>query len=178
MKSSPSCTPYSTACLIEPTMHPKKRVHYIPAHKFLNLSNCCQMLLKAYGSVVYLVGSASQRPDFRDVDLVMIVKDDEFDALFPGEGVPSNHNMSMLWCITCTSIGLWLSQQAGLAVDFKIQRMTQANLEHAKPRHPMGLGYGPNPADYAHTNAVSLDTSGPSSSNEPAPDSSSPCLEK
>lgn len=158
-------------------MKPKVRVHYIPAHKYFNLDNCCKALLKAFNSVPYLVGSARERPDFRDVDVSMVMQDEDFDARFPGEGVPKNHNLSMLWCITCTSIGLWLSKQTGLAVDFKIQRMTQANEDHPKSRQPLGLGYGPNPADYAHSE-VSPDTSDLSSSTTPDPGDPPPCSEQ
>lgn len=160
-------------------MNPKVRVHYIPAAQFFNLNACCASLLTAYGDVAYLVGSATERPDFRDVDVCMIMANEDFDARFPGEGVPTNHNLSMLWCITCVSIGLWLSGQTGLAVDFKIQRRTQANENHDKPRHPLGLSMGPNPADYAHTIAVNLGSSAPSSPPKiPDLDVKPPCSEQ
>lgn len=151
-------------------MRPKTRVHYIPADKFFNLNACGQTLLKAYGDVCFLVGSSLERSDFRDVDVRMIMSDEDFDARFPGEHVSVQPHLSPLWGITCTSVGLWLSKQTGLAVDFQIQRRTQANTEFEKcKRHPLGLGYGPNPADYSHTEAVILDSSDPSSSTTPNP---------
>ena len=40
---------------------------------------------QAFGSICYLVGSATKRPDFRDVDVRMILDDEEFHALFGRE---------------------------------------------------------------------------------------------
>lgn len=162
-------------------MPTKYRVHYLPADKYYNLDNCAAALNKAYQSTCYLVGSVLERPDYRDVDVRMIMLDTEFDGHFPGEGVAQQHVLSTLWCITCTSIGLWLSLQTGLAVDFQIQRMTQANKENPDGRRqPIGtsFGQGPNPADYSHTTAVSLGRSAPSSSSESDPGSPPPCSEQ
>ena len=136
-------------------MNPKVRVHYIPADKYFNLNSCAATLLLAFGDVCFLVGSSIERADFRDVDVRMIMSDEDFDARFPGEHVWNNPHLSPLWGVTCTAIGLWLSKQSGLGVDFQIQRRTQANEEFGgKPRHPLGLKQGPNPADYAHTEAA------------------------
>lgn len=54
---------------------------------------------------IYLVGTVMSSPDWRDVDVRMIMADDEFDATF---GNP------LLWetfCLTATS---WLRSETGL----------------------------------------------------------------
>lgn len=86
-----------------------------------------------YGGV-YLVGSASERPDFRDVDVRLILMDDTFDRLF-------GHS-PMLWGIFCYAVSRQLAADTGLPIDFQVQRCTEAN-EVYKPvdghrRNPLG----------------------------------------
>lgn len=78
----------------------------------------------------YLVGSASEGGDYRDVDVRQIVDDDEWDALFWGK--PD------FWGLLCLAISTYLTSVSGLPVDFQIQRMTEANEKFDKPRNPLG----------------------------------------
>lgn len=84
----------------------------------------------------YLVGSCLDRPDFRDVDVRVILADDRFDALFPPERPthPLRHLIE-------TAIDEHYVASTGLRVDFQIQRMTDANQEYPGPgrRHPLGI---------------------------------------
>lgn len=85
-----------------------------------------------YGGI-YLVGSAGERPDFRDVDVRMILADTRFDALF-------GHS-EMLWAQFCYAVSRSLSIDSGLRVDFQVQRMTEANDRYGgRPRNALGLG--------------------------------------
>ena len=60
---------------------------YIGAPACFELERCCQDLHRAFSGNgiggIYLVGSAIERPDWRDVDIRMMLSDEEFDALFP-----------------------------------------------------------------------------------------------
>lgn len=79
---------------------------------------------------VYLVGSVNERPDYRDVDVRMILPDPAFDRLFGRE--PG------LWGLLCYAVSRQLGADTGLPVDFQVQRQTQAN-EHKGSRNPLGL---------------------------------------
>lgn len=82
------------------------------------------------GGGVYLVGSSSVRPDFRDVDVRMILPDPAFDRLFGAE--------RELWRLFSYAVSRQLGADTGLPIDFQVQRQTQAN-EHKGTRNPMGL---------------------------------------
>lgn len=86
-----------------------------------------------YGGV-YLVGSAGERPDFRDVDVRLILMDDTFDALF-------GHSPA-LWGIFCYAVSRQLAADTGLPIDFQVQRCTEANKYTAADGHhrnPLGI---------------------------------------
>lgn len=80
---------------------------------------------------VMLVGSVSERPDWRDVDVRMIFRDEDFDRLF-------GHSPE-LWSVFSYAVSRLLSADTGLPVDFQVQRMTEANEKYAtQPRNPLG----------------------------------------
>lgn len=78
---------------------------------------------------VYLVGSATERPDYRDVDVRMILDDATFDRLFADRE---------LWALFCYNTARTLAADTGLPIDFQVQRMTEANDRHTGPRNPVG----------------------------------------
>lgn len=83
-----------------------------------------------FDSYPYLVGSVNTRPDFRDVDLRVILTDEDFDAQFsnPLRVRVMNH-----------AISTWGQRETGLPIDFQIQRMTEAsNAYGGEHRNPMG----------------------------------------
>lgn len=80
---------------------------------------------------IYLVGSVLTTPDHRDVDVRMIMDDAEFDAFFTN---------SLLWEVFCLSVTSHLRLETGLPIDFQVQRMTEANLKHSKPRNHLSGG--------------------------------------
>ena len=84
----------------------------------------------------YLVGSCLDRPDFRDVDIRVILFDERFDRLFPTER--PIHPLRHLLEVTITEHYV---KATGLRVDFQIQRMTEANTKYpaAGKRHPLGI---------------------------------------
>ena len=79
----------------------------------------------------YLVGSARERRDWRDVDVRLILPDDQYDQL------AAVMNVDRLGF----TIALWGQEVTGLPIDFQVQRMTEANerFPGAGNRHPLGM---------------------------------------
>lgn len=122
--------------LIPPAM-PWKRANYVPAPHFYNLNQACVLLNQAFGGFgCYLVGSALERRDFRDVDVRLILEDAEYARLFRS---PEGGWLDPFWSLLCTTISAWLSQQSGLPIDFQIQQQTKANAEHSGKRSALGI---------------------------------------
>ncbi len=114
------------------------RANFIGAPAFFNLNQACRVISDAFGfGSVFLVGSALDRRDFRDVDVRCILDDVEYGRLFPGIRPPSYLNP--LWSLLCSSISLYLSQHSGLPVDFQIQQQTAANEMYNGKRSAIGV---------------------------------------
>lgn len=92
---------------------------------------------QSYGS--YLVGSALERPDGRDVDIRMIMPDEEFDREFPGTRETGTWEFNPRWLLLTVAISEWLRKQTGLPVDFQFQPQSHANAVHDKPRNAVGM---------------------------------------
>lgn len=108
------------------------RKSYLTTAQFTILNDACIPVAEAFGSKPYLVGSSTERPDYRDIDLRLILADEEFDHWFQCR--------VMLWSLVCLTIGQHLRATTGLPIDFQIQRRTEANEKHPdSPRHPMGM---------------------------------------
>ena len=87
------------------------------------------------GEVPYLVGSAIERADWRDVDVRMMLPDEQYDAL------AQILDVDRLGIV----IGLWGQETTGLPIDFQLQRTTEANARYSGRRH--ALGFGPHTAN-------------------------------
>lgn len=109
-----------------------RRTDQLATHEMYELDDACQLISKAFGHP-YLVGSASidGRLDYRDVDVRLILSDEDFDALI-------GDNRSR-WELLSLAIGDFLRLRTRLPIDFQIQRQTEANEKHDKPRNPMGM---------------------------------------
>ena len=85
----------------------------------------------------YLVGSCLERPDFRDVDIRVILDDKRFKQLFGDEGRdPLRHLVQV-------AISEHYVKATGLRIDFQIQQRTSANARYpGGARHPLGMYLG------------------------------------
>ena len=114
---------------------------YVGAPAVFALELECKNLNKAFGDFgCYVVGSAIQRPDWRDIDVRYIMEDAEFAKLFPDAG--QCWEQDARWLLLTVSISEYLSKRTGLPIDFQIQPQTHANERHSKPRHAIGLTIG------------------------------------
>jgi hypothetical protein len=85
----------------------------------------------------YLVGSCLRRPDYRDVDIRVILPDERYDQLF---GVKPPYKDALRHLLQAT-ISEHYVKATGLRIDFQIQRRTDANAKYPEPgyRHPLGI---------------------------------------
>lgn len=119
-----------------------KSASYVGVPAIFKLELACQHLNAAYGEGghCYLVGSAIERADWRDVDVVFIMDDEEFAREFPDVLMPGfEHDPK--WLLNSISLSLWLREQTGLPIDFKMQQQTYANERHSGRRHALGMRY-------------------------------------
>lgn len=122
---------------------PKRTKHlYIGAPACFKLELACRHLARAFGENCYIVGSVTERADWRDVDVVMILKDEDFQREFPdtnAQGV--SWEFDPKWLVMTVALSDWLSAQTGLPVDFKFQPRTKANATHKGKRFAIGLSF-------------------------------------
>lgn len=122
----------------------KKKAVYIGAPACYLLEMAMQQVCDAfdvhkgkYFSGCYVVGSALERPDWRDIDVRFIMEDALFAETFPSAG--DNWEFDAKWLLLTTAISEWLSKRTGLPIDFQFQPQTHANERHNKPRNAIGL---------------------------------------
>jgi hypothetical protein len=122
----------------------RKKGVYVGAPACFALEMACQDINRAFGGFgCYLVGSALERPDWRDIDVRLIMADEAFRAEFPGAG-PIAHGrweFDPKWLLLTVAISERLSKLTGLPVDFQFQPQTHANDKHKKPRNALGLRF-------------------------------------
>ncbi len=118
---------------------PKRRKGcYIGAPKVFVLEAALKQVCQAFGvSACYQVGSSLERPDWRDVDIRLILADDAFAELFPDAG--RSWSLDPRWLLLTVAISEHLSRVTGLPIDFQFQPRTHANEAHPGPRNAMGL---------------------------------------
>jgi hypothetical protein len=128
-----------------------RKVSHIGAPACFALEMACRQVQEAFApqgdrslGQVYIVGSALERSDWRDVDVRMILDDATFAEMFPD--VPKDTGAAIWefdarWTLMCVAIAQWMAKQTGLPIDFQFQPMTWANARHDKTRHPAGLRY-------------------------------------
>lgn len=119
----------------------RKKGLYVGAPACFVLEREVQFLNQAFDGHCYLVGSAMERADWRDIDVRMIMDDEAFTALFPDAG-PVAHGrweFNPRWIVLTTAISEQLTRQTGLPIDFQFQPRTHANERHKGPRNAMGM---------------------------------------
>lgn len=117
---------------------PRKKYNYIGAPAVFALELALRHVNEAFGCVAcYIVGSTLERPDWRDVDVRMIMDDEDFAKNFPDAEQHPEHDAK--WLLLTVAISEWLSKQSGLPVDFQFQSQTHANDQHKGTRNAAGF---------------------------------------
>lgn len=93
----------------------------------------------------YLVGSCLKRPDYRDVDIRVVLDDERYDELF---GPPPIHRDPLRHLIQA-AISEHYVKMTGLRIDFQIQRRTEANNTYRDTGYVHPLGIYPHPREEA-----------------------------
>jgi hypothetical protein len=89
------------------------------------------------GERAYLVGSVLDRPDFRDVDVRIMLDDEIFERTFGGDGLWVTNGSLTLANMALSAMA---REMTGLDVDVQIQRTSDANTVYGKhKRHPLML---------------------------------------
>lgn len=118
-------------------MSEKPRVRsasYLSPPDLHRLDWACVPIRRAFGTPPYLVGSALTRPDFRDIDLRLILDDEVVERMFGVEGA----RLRLLLNIALSDL---IAKAASLPwpIDFQIQSMTEANVPEHGMRNPIGV---------------------------------------
>lgn len=112
-------------------MGDRRNVSFLTTAEFDRLNHACMAVTEGLADTPYLVGSAMQGGDYRDVDVRSILPDDMWDSMFRGR--------RWFWSLFCSAVSLYLSEVSGLPVDYQAQRMSEANEKFGgKSRNPIG----------------------------------------
>lgn len=92
-----------------------------------------QLVYDAFGAIPYHVGSSlTQKREWRDVDVRLILDDREYAA--QGFGDPEHPHDTPRWLAMCVAFSHYGRMMTGLPIDFQIQQQTKANAEFQGPR--------------------------------------------
>jgi hypothetical protein len=122
----------------------RRRATYLSPPDMNRLDWACRPIADAFGTALYLVGSALIRPDYRDIDVRLILPDEDVERLFGVDGAhgtpaaPTPHRLQLLLHIALSDL---IAKAANLPapVDFQIQSMTEANVPEHGHREPIGI---------------------------------------
>lgn len=148
--SAPETAPTSPPPPKKDADAPRRKASYVGAPAIFALELACKAINDAFGDGsfgCYLVGSALERPDWRDVDVRMILRDEAFIQEFPGTYDPTRKlavwEFDPKWILLTMGISAYLAKATGLPVDFQFQPQTHANERHGTGvgtrRHALGL---------------------------------------
>lgn len=113
---------------------PRAASYLSPPH-LMRLSWACVPVKEAFGRTPYLVGSALLRPDYRDIDIRLILDDDDFCRMFAAWG----DGLARLRLVNSSlSLMIETSAKLGTPIDFQIQPQSHANTYDGM-RNPLGM---------------------------------------
>lgn len=130
------------------------RASYLSPPDFQRLNWSCRPIADAFGEPVYLVGSVLTKPNFRDIDLRLILDDQTFNHMFRHEvrleydGQLAVGPVRFLLNIAISDL---IAKTAGLSwpIDFQIQSIGEANAPENLLRNPLGIHLTPGLSEVA-----------------------------
>ena len=102
-----------------------------PRQMFL-LDEACRPIAEAFDAAPFLVGTATSRQEYRDVDVRLILDDETYKSLIGVVDTPLREFLGI-------AIGQYLESRTGLPIDFQIQQQSAANRMHQGMRNPLGM---------------------------------------
>lgn len=114
------------------------RATYLLVSDIALLNAWAEKVREMFHAAPYLVGSALERPDFRDVDVRLLLWADPevagsvkrtYDRLATSVSI-EHLNLA---------VSLWGQKVTGLPIDFQVQQAESANEDFTGRRHPLGL---------------------------------------
>jgi len=119
----------ATAVLGSPDLPERSaRVNYLPLLDLHSLRAAVQPIADAWGTTAYLVGSVITRPDYRDVDVRLILDDAVLEENF------RRPELRQLANVTTSA---WLARMTGLPIDFQYQYAADSARLDGEPRQPL-----------------------------------------
>lgn len=100
----------------------KARATHLDVDEVRALDHWCHLLRRMFPTTVGIlhVGSSIVRPDYRDVDIRIVLDDDEYTALVP---LVNRLDLHML-------LSQWGRQMTGLRIDCQLQSVTESSEQH------------------------------------------------
>ena len=95
--------------------------------QWILLNRFGKLVKDAFGEYPYLVGSAVEGKQWRDVDVRLILEDDVYAAMF---GSPKDEATNKKWLALCLAFALLGKEMTGLPIDFQIQQQSDANAKY------------------------------------------------
>jgi hypothetical protein len=117
------------------------RACYLSPPDFHRLDWACKPITEAFGEPPYLVGSVLTRPDFRDIDLRLILADDAVERMFSAAGIRDAGDPPAVRLLLNIALSDLITKAANppRPIDFQIQSMIEANVSEHGARNPMGI---------------------------------------
>jgi hypothetical protein len=110
----------------------------VGAPGFFLLNQAIMPVNAAFDTICWLVGTAIEYRNWRDIDVRAVLPDEQYQRLFLGIGTAAR--VHPLWSLLCSSTSLWLAQATGLPVDFQVQTESRADERYAgRPRIALGV---------------------------------------
>jgi hypothetical protein len=113
------------------------RLTYLGPHAVRRLDLWVTAVRGTFGQPCYLVGSALQRADYRDVDVRMALPDD--DPFVTGQF----HRIHLV----NVALSVWAQHDTGLPVDFQLQPQSEFDKYEGDPRLSLGVRWGQRVSD-------------------------------
>lgn len=107
--------------------------------QWIFLNHFGRLIYEAFGEYPYLVGSATQGKQWRDVDVRVILSDEDY-ARVVGK-LESPPILNKRWSAMCLAFSVLGKEMTGLPIDFQIDQQTDANEKYKGDRHSLIL-YG------------------------------------
>lgn len=114
------------------------RVNYLPSPAALyRLRLFGEQVSRLIDETPYMVGSVLDRPDYRDVDVRIMLDDKRFERWFGKDGLWITNGPLTL---ANMALSAWAREITGLDVDCQFQRQSDANSEYGDhKRQPLGF---------------------------------------